>query len=99
MSYRAGHDTECCTGKVNRAMPNYVTRRWMWSDAGLAAVLYGPSEVHAKISGQSIRITEDTDYPFRDTVNFRVKMERPQTFSLYLRIPEWCSQAGIKVNG
>ena len=24
MSYRAAHDTECCTGNVNRAMPNYV---------------------------------------------------------------------------
>ncbi len=26
MSYRAAHETPCCSGNVNRAMPNYVMR-------------------------------------------------------------------------
>jgi DUF1680 family protein len=46
MSYRAAHESECRSGNVNRAMPNYVTRMWMRSEEGLAAVLYGPSELH-----------------------------------------------------
>jgi len=99
MSYRAAHDTECCTGNVNRAMPNYVTRMWMRSEVGLAAVLYGPSEVNTKINGQDVRITETTEYPFRDTVTLKVKLARPQEFTLHLRIPEWCEVATIRVNG
>ncbi len=99
MSYRAAHDTECCAGNVNRAMPNYVTRMWMRSEDGLAAVLYGPCEVNTKINGQAVRITETTDYPFRDTVTFKVKLARPQEFMLHLRIPEWCDGATIRVNG
>jgi hypothetical protein len=99
MSYRAAHETECCSGNVNRAMPNYVTRMWMRSEEGIAAVLYGPSEVRTRINGQAVRITEETEYPFRETVSFKVRLARPETFSLHLRIPEWCSGAAIEING
>jgi hypothetical protein len=99
MSYRAAHDTECCTGNVNRAMPNYVTRMWMRSEEGLSATLYGPCEVNTKIHGQVVRIVETTDYPFRETVTFKVKLERPASFTLHLRIPEWCDGATIRING
>ena len=62
MTYRAAHDTECCAGNINRAMPNYVIRMWMRSgDDGLAAVYYGPSEVTAPVNGQNVTITEETD--------------------------------------
>jgi len=99
MSYRAAHDTECCSGNVNRAMPNYVTRMWMRSEEGLAAVLYGPCEVNTKINGRAVRISEQTDYPFREVVTFKVKLERPETFTLHLRVPEWCDGATIRING
>jgi len=99
MSYRAAHETECCSGNVNRAMPNYVTRMWMRSEQGLAAVLYGPCEVNTRINGRAVRITEETEYPFRETVTFRVKLARPGSFTLHLRIPEWCDGATIRVNG
>jgi hypothetical protein len=99
MSYRAAHDTECCSGNVNRAMPNYVTRMWMRSEEGLAAVLYGPCEVNTKVNGQAVRISEETDYPFREMVTFKVKLERPETFTLHLRVPEWCDGATIRING
>jgi hypothetical protein len=99
MSYRAAHETECCSGNVNRAMPNYVTRMWMKADDGLAAGLYGPCEVRTKINGHAVQIVAETEYPFRDTVTFRVKLARPATFSLHLRIPEWCNGATVRVNG
>jgi hypothetical protein len=98
MSYRAGHETACCSGNVSRAMPNYVSRMWMRSETGLAAALYGPCEVHSKVNGQPISIVEETDYPFRDTVKFTVKLEKPTTFSLSLRIPQWCAAAAVVVN-
>jgi uncharacterized protein len=100
MTYRAAHDTECCAGNINRAMPNYVIRMWMRSqDDGLAAIYYGPSEVTTTVGGQKITITEETDYPFRDRILFRIKAARPGQFDLQFRIPEWCSNATIQVNG
>ncbi len=99
MSYRAAHDTECCAGNVNRAVPNYVTRMWMGMADGLAATLYGPSEVKVVINQQPVTITEVTDYPFRDTVTFKVSTSAPVKFSLALRIPEWASGATVNLNG
>ena len=99
MSYRAAHETPCCTGNVNRAMPNYVTRMWMRMEGGIAATLFGPSEVSTDIGGQPVTITEETDYPFRETISFKVKITKPAMFDFGLRIPEWCDAASVKVNG
>jgi hypothetical protein len=100
MTYRAAHDTECCAGNINRAMPNYVIRMWMRPpDDGLAAVYYGPSEVTALVGGQKVTITETTDYPFRDQVSFQIKSARPVAFNFQFRIPAWCPAATVRVNG
>jgi DUF1680 family protein len=99
MSYRAGHETPCCSGNVNRAMPNYVSRMWMRTEGGLAATLYGPCEVQTNVNGRAISIVEETDYPFRETIKFTVKLDQPNTFALSLRIPQWCAKPAIAVNG
>jgi uncharacterized protein len=99
MSYRSAHDTECCAGNVNRAMPNYVTRMWMRMAGGVAATLYGPCELNTVINGQPVVITEETDYPFRETLTFKVKIAQPTAFAFALRIPEWCSNAALMING
>jgi hypothetical protein len=100
MSYRAAHDTPCCVGNVSRAMPNYVVRQWMKTpDDGLAAVLYGPSELKTTVKGQPVTVTQETDYPFRETITLRIRTSHPVYFPLHLRIPGWCSAARIAING
>lgn len=99
MSYRAAHETPCCSGNVNRAMPNYVTRMWLRMNGGLAATLFGPSEIRTTVNGQELSIVQETDYPFRDLISFAVKTSKPVKFPLALRIPGWCDGAKISVNG
>jgi len=100
MTYRAAHDTECCAGNINRAMPNYVIRMWMRSaDGGLAAVYYGPCEVTTSVGDSQLTITEETSYPFRDEISLKIKTTKPVDFNLQLRIPGWCDQATVVVNG
>jgi rhamnogalacturonyl hydrolase YesR len=99
MNYRAAHDTECCAGNINRAMPNYVMRMWMQAgNDSLAAVYYGPCVVKSRLGENTITITEETDYPFRDEIQFRINTSVPADFDLQLRIPEWCDDASIRVN-
>ncbi len=99
MSYRSAHETPCCSGNVNRAMPNYIIRMWMRTEDGLAAALHGPSEVKTTINGKPITITADTDYPFRDTITYSIKAAQPVSFTLHLRIPEWCEKPALTING
>jgi len=91
----------CCVGAVNRIIPNYIIHMWMATrDNGLAATLYGPSTVSALVgAGIPVKVTAATDYPFGETIRLTVTPEKPLAFPLYLRIPEWCKEARIAVNG
>jgi len=91
----------CCQHNVAFGWPYFAEHLWLaTSDNGLAAVLYAPSEVKAKVgSGEEVRISEDTWYPFGDFIDFTVWTESTVVFPLYLRIPEWADQASIALNG
>lgn len=92
----------CCGGNKHRFFPNYVLSMWMQSkDNGLAATLYGPSTVTAKVgsSNEQVQITQKTNYPFEEEIRFEVKADRPVLFPLSLRIPAWCDAPQLKVNG
>lgn len=100
MSYRAAHDTECCAGNISRAMPNYISRQWMKTGTnGLAAILYGPSELTTTIGGQQITILQETEYPFRETIDFKIQSAHRVQFTMKFRIPGWCHSAQLQVNG
>jgi hypothetical protein len=86
-------------------LPHYVASMWMKTpDGGLAAMLLGPSTVTTEIGGTKVTIEEATNYPFSDTVTFRVSTPQPVRFPLHLRIPAWAGQvkltaAGAKITG
>ena len=91
----------CCQHNAGQGWPYYAEHLWMATQGdGLAAALYAPCEVTAKVGeGVEVTIIEQTDYPFREEVNFLLKCPRPATFPLALRIPGWCRGARIAVNG
>ena len=101
MAYRPTHQTECCAGAVHRVMPNYASRMWMRGRSGaVVAALYGPSEITVALpSGRPCTIYENTSYPFSEEIEFTLAMEKKEAFPLVLRIPGWCKDASLTVNG
>jgi hypothetical protein len=91
----------CCTANFHQGWPKLVASLWMATpDGGLAAAAYGPSEVNTKLNGVNVTITEETDYPFRGRIVFRIQPERPAAFPLVFRIPSWAGgTAYARVNG
>jgi hypothetical protein len=91
----------CCQHNVAQGWPYYAEHLWMATKGnGLAAVFYAPCEVRAKVGdGIEVRIVEETDYPFDDTVNFTLNTRKDVKFPLMLRIPGWCENARVSVNG
>jgi hypothetical protein len=95
----------CCTANYHQGWPKFANSLWMFSgaqehdrDDGLVAVAYAPSEVHTRIRGTRVHVTEETDYPFRGGIRMSVAPESPIAFSLQLRIPEWAAGTTIRVN-
>lgn len=102
MSYRPDTEVECCPGNVHRALPNYISQMWQRTPQGaLVAALYGPGTLRTTVghSNTSIAITAHTRYPYEQALNFTFEPENPVEFSLLLRIPGWCQQARLAVNG
>jgi len=95
------HSYRCCQHNVSHGWPYYAEHLWLATqDNGLAAVLYAPSEVQAEVGdGTMVKITEETDYPFGEIVNFTLSTQKPVRFPLLLRIPFWCQNAKAYVNG
>ena len=94
-------DYRCCQHNVSHGWPYYAEHLWMATGArGLAACLYVACEVEAKVGdGTVVGITQETDYPFGETVRLRLRMPKAVTFPLTLRIPGWCEGARASING
>ncbi len=93
----------CCTANMHQGWPILTQNLWYATPSGgLAALVYAPSVVTAKVAGGSeVSIEEETHYPFEDQIRFTIKIDEEDVlaFPLSLRIPAWCNAAGIKING
>ncbi len=90
----------CCTANMHQGWPKFVASLWMANSSnGLAAVAYAPNELKTTVSGVRIAISEQTDYPFRDSIRITMSPARAVAFPLQLHIPEWARQPVVKVNG
>ena len=100
-SYSPNGVYRCCQHNHGMGWPYFTENLWMaTADRGLCTTLYSASEVEAKVAdGSMVKIVETTDYPFADTITFKVQTAKPVEFPIYLRIPGWCEKPEVAVNG
>ncbi len=94
------HQYRCCQHNLGFAWPYFNEHLWMATAGhGLAATLYSPSKVTARVGhGALVHIVEDTSYPFDDTITFSFQPPEPVEFPFLLRIPGWCAAPEVTVN-
>ena len=92
------HAHRCCQHNAGHAWPYFAENLWYASAGnGLAALLYAPCVVAAKVAdGVEARIEEKTRYPFEDKIEFLISLPRAVRFPLSLRIPVWCDGARLQ---
>ncbi len=90
----------CCQHNVAFGWPYFTEHLWMaTADNGLAAVMYAPSTVKAKVgNGKTIKIEQQTTYPFSDTIDLLFTARSSVRFPLVMRIPDWCKAAKLYIN-
>jgi DUF1680 family protein len=90
----------CCTANYHQGWPKFVASLWMSpKGGGLAAMTYGPSEVHTTINDVPVDVREETIYPFGEQIKIKVNPAKNVRFPLLLRIPGWADPVSIAVNG
>ena len=95
--YKVIHDPTCCSANINRALPNYIINMFMYNQCHELMVLgYGPARLKTRDGRYDIQM--DTRYPFGESIVFNINAI-PQGEVLKLRMPEWCEQYEIYING
>ncbi len=95
----------CCTSNLHQGWPKLVQNLWYaTADNGIAALVYAPSRVTARVGGGTeVTVTEETAYPFEEQISFHISFPGKKAdnafFPFHLRIPSWCKDPVIRLNG
>ena len=93
-------DTYCCPGNLRRAFAYLPRYFYTLEDARITVNLYGESEARLKLkSGVTITLVQETDYPTTGKIRFRVEPSSPVKHSIAFRIPAWCRNPTVLLNG
>lgn len=94
----------CCTSNMHQGWPKFTRNLFFATpDNGLAAMVYAPCRVKAKVAGGTeVVINEITNYPFDEHIRFEIAFpgtEEAVEFPFYIRLPRWCSDPELRLNG
>jgi DUF1680 family protein len=92
--------SNCCPPNVIRTIAEVSDYMYSIAKDGLYVNLYGGNELSTKLKdGTPIKLEQQTNYPWDGKITITIKeaITRPTTF--YLRIPGWCKQYKLKING
>lgn len=89
----------CCRHNAALGWPVFTENLIKETDDGICAWMYAPCEAKTNAGGTPGTWICDTDYPFRDTIEFRLSADKQAEYTFYFRIPRWCKTPQIAING
>lgn len=89
----------CCPPNIARLLTSLDTYFFTQNEAGIAMHLYASNESAFDIQGRKMILRTDTRYPWDGQIRIRVQTEEPADCTLSFRIPSWCRQPSITLNG
>ncbi|MDQ6479115.1 glycoside hydrolase family 127 protein [Dyadobacter sp. LHD-138] len=92
--------SNCCPPNTVRTVSEVSQYAYSVSDKGLYFNLYGGNNLHTTLkNGSHLKLSQTTDYPWDGKVSIKLEEAPKEAFSVFLRIPGWCSDAKVLVNG
>jgi DUF1680 family protein len=89
----------CCNANGPRAFTLIPKMAYMSSGNEIFVNLYSASKAAIAVSPKNkVTIEQTTDYPVTDRIDLTLQPEKPQAFTLALRIPAWSVQSSILIN-
>ncbi|MEM3715596.1 MAG: glycoside hydrolase family 127 protein [Candidatus Bathyarchaeia archaeon] len=89
----------CCPPNIARLIASLPGYFYSTSEEGVWIHLYAKSSAEIKYKETSIALIQSTGYPWSGDIEIIVNPEEPVEFSLFIRVPSWCREAHMKVNG
>lgn len=99
--YGARVFVDCCHGNLGRLLPVVGENLVLKTPEGDFVIPFYNTSTFRGDSPQAGKVTivQETEYPFSEQVKITVRLDRPATFVVRLRVPGWCQKAQVKING
>jgi uncharacterized protein len=90
----------CCPPNTVRAIAEVQQYAYCLSQKGIYVNLYGSNTIGTILqNGETVRLSQTTDYPWDGDVKITIDKAGKKPFSIFMRIPGWCEEARLFVNG
>ncbi|MBO4945871.1 MAG: glycoside hydrolase family 127 protein, partial [Muribaculaceae bacterium] len=96
---QAWYGCACCPSQISRFLPSIGNYIYGTSPESLWLNLFIGSTADLEIDGQKVTVSQHTDYPWDGKVELTVTADKPVDRSLRIRIPGWCKNYTLTVNG
>ena len=89
----------CCPSQICRFLPSIGNYIYGVSDEALWVNLYMGNTASMKVNGKDVTVTQETKYPWEGAVRLTLGLKGSVKTQVRLRIPGWCKQYAVSVNG
>lgn len=89
----------CCPPNIARLLASLGQYIYSVHQDTLYTHLYIGGEAETEMNGETIRICQESDYPWDGTVKIKVDGFNKKSFKLALRVPGWCRHWTVCING
>ena len=87
----------CCTANFGQGWPKLALATFLQATDGVVCAMPIPAQVTTSWKGVPVKVTLTTDYPFRNTLTYRVEAEEKTAMKLRVRVPSFAED--LRVNG
>ena len=97
---QCGMHINCCNANGPRAfmmLPGFAVTG---APGEIFINLYGQGDALVPLNSKNkVSLEQISDYPVSDKIELRINPEKPESFTISLRIPSWSKNSAIEVNG
>jgi uncharacterized protein len=92
--------SNCCPPNTIRTIAEVSDYMYSIGEKGLYINMYGGNVLNTELhNGTKLKLEQTTNYPWDGKVSIKINELSGKTERIYLRIPEWCKNYRLKVNG
>ena len=96
---QAWYDCACCPPNIARLLASLGQYIYSSGADEVAVHLYVQGWAQMEVAGQPLTLRQETRYPWDGQIEIRLEPPAPAEFALKLRLPGWCREARLNVNG
>ncbi|WP_169088601.1 glycoside hydrolase family 127 protein [Paenibacillus sp. PL91] len=89
----------CCPPNIARLIASLGQYIYSQSEQTVYVHQFIGSETKLVVAGRSVLLSQQTNFPWDETIELSVNPDQPGEFTVAVRIPGWCESASVHVNG